>query len=101
VSRLRVLIVDDEPAARDRLRRLLADAPVDVVGEAADGLQALDLVARERPDVILLDISMPEITGLDVARRLPARRRRRSSSFRPRTTRSPSRRSSARRSTIF
>lgn len=69
---VRVAIVDDEAAARARLRRLLAAEDVVVVGEAADGLAALDLVSRERPELLLLDIGMPEVSGLDVARRLPA-----------------------------
>src|SRR5580765_8193280 len=67
---MRVLIVDDEGAARQRLARLLADLDVEVAGEAADGLVALELAERDRPDVILLDIEMPEVSGLDVARRL-------------------------------
>jgi len=68
---LRVAIVDDEAAARARLRRLLADEDVVIVGDAADGIAALELVGRERPDLVLLDIGMPEVSGLDVARRLP------------------------------
>lgn len=68
---MRVLIVDDEPAARTRLARLLDDLEVEVVGAAGDGLEALEQLARLRPDVVLLDIDMPEVTGLDVARRLP------------------------------
>jgi DNA-binding LytR/AlgR family response regulator len=67
---MRVLIVDDEGAARRRLVRLLEDLDVEVAGEAADGLAALDVAERTRPDVILLDIEMPEVSGLDVARRL-------------------------------
>jgi two-component system LytT family response regulator len=69
---LRLLIVDDEPPARSRLTRLLAAfADVQVVGEAADGLQALALVASLRPDALLLDVQMPELGGLDVAASLP------------------------------
>jgi two-component system LytT family response regulator len=67
---MRVLVVDDEAAARQRLVRLLADCDVEVAGEAADGLEALELIARVKPDVVLLDIEMPEVSGLDVARRL-------------------------------
>jgi DNA-binding LytR/AlgR family response regulator len=67
---MRVLVVDDEAAARQRLIRLLADCDVDVVGEAADGLEALEMAERLKPEVVLLDIEMPEVSGLDVARRL-------------------------------
>lgn len=67
---MRVLIVDDEPSARVRLRRLLEDLEADCVGEAANGLEALDHVRELRPDLVLLDIAMPEISGLDVARHL-------------------------------
>lgn len=71
---LRVLVVDDEPAARRRLLRLLADCDATVVGEAADGVAALEAVAALAPDVLLLDIAMPEVDGFDVARHLPAPR---------------------------
>lgn len=69
---MRVLIVDDEPAARVRLATLLGELDVEVVGEAANGLEALELVQSSRPDVVLLDIAMPEIDGFEVARHLPA-----------------------------
>jgi DNA-binding LytR/AlgR family response regulator len=63
-----VLVVDDEAPARRRLRRLLQDvAGVEVVGEAEDGHQARALVERLRPDLVLLDIHMPEIDGLTLA----------------------------------
>lgn len=68
---LRVLIVDDEPLARARLRALLADlGSVEVVGEAANGQTALEAVGRFRPEVLLLDIRMPGMDGLEVARHL-------------------------------
>lgn len=69
---LRLLLVDDEPPALARLRHLLAAcAGVQVVGEAADGAQALAATAALRPDALLLDVQMPEIGGLDVAASLP------------------------------
>ena len=70
---MRVLIVDDEPAARRRIAALLEDIDprIEIVGEAADGEQALELARERRPDVILLDISMREVDGFDVARHLP------------------------------
>src|SRR5262245_35647804 len=74
MSGLRVLIVDDEPAARGRLRRLLEDLEVECVGEAADALQAIEYTRTLVPDLLLLDIVMPEIGGLDVVRHLGDRR---------------------------
>ncbi|MBI3101239.1 MAG: response regulator [Burkholderiales bacterium] len=69
---MRVLIVDDEAPARARLQRLLqAFAEVQVVGQARDGHEALQMVASLRPDVVLLDVQMPGLNGLDVAASLP------------------------------
>jgi len=68
---IRVLIVDDEPPARARLERMLAELPdVKVVGEAANGGDALAGAARLLPDVVLLDIRMPGMDGIEVARHL-------------------------------
>ena len=65
---LRTLIVDDEQPARDRLRQLLAAHPdVEVVGEAEDGVQAIERVGELTPDLIILDIQMPACSGLEVA----------------------------------
>jgi len=70
---MHLLIVDDERPARDRLRRMLALAPgVESVREAADGIEALRMVESERPDALLLDIEMPELSGIDLAASLPA-----------------------------
>ncbi|GAB3735730.1 LytTR family DNA-binding domain-containing protein [Luteimonas pelagia] len=70
---MNTIIVDDEALARDRLRTLLsAHADVTVVAEAGDGLQALEAVAEHHPDLVLLDIAMPGIDGLEVARHLAA-----------------------------
>lgn len=64
---LRVLIVDDEPLARQRLRDLLADErEVEVVGECGDGGQAVMAIESLRPDLVLLDVQMPEPDGFDV-----------------------------------
>ncbi len=68
---MRVLIVDDEPAARQRLAFMLEDLDIEVVGEAANGVIALELVRTLQPDLLLLDITMPEVDGFDVARHLP------------------------------
>lgn len=68
---MKVLITDDEALARDRLRRLIdAFDGVEVVGEAADGRQALELSAALAPDVVLLDIRMPGIDGIEAAMHL-------------------------------
>lgn len=70
----RTIIVDDEPLARRRLRRLLADSPdIEVIGEAADGSSACDLINAECPDLVLLDIQMPGLSGFEVLRRLDPR----------------------------
>lgn len=69
---MRVLIVDDEPNARRRLSLLLEELDVELIGEAENGVQALQLLKERHPDVLLLDIQMPEVDGFDVARHLPA-----------------------------
>lgn len=67
----RALIVDDEPLARERLRDLLAaDPSVAVVGEAADGDEALDSIRNLLPDLLFLDVQMPGCDGFEVLRRL-------------------------------
>ncbi len=64
---MRVLIVDDEPPARERLKRLLADLKgVELIGEAESGIQAVEMIERERPDLVLLDIQMPGLDGFGV-----------------------------------
>jgi len=71
---LRILIVDDEAPARSRMRDLLADCaeelPLEVSGEAAGGRAALELMAAEPSDVVLLDVRMPEMDGIEVAQHL-------------------------------
>lgn len=73
-NRMRVLVVDDEGPARHRLRDLLADCAdklaLEVVGEASNGREALELVSTLNPNVVLLDIRMPEVDGIEVARHL-------------------------------
>ena len=66
-----VLIVDDQALVRTGFRMILeAEADLEVVGEAADGLQAIDEARRLRPDVILMDVRMPELDGIEATRRL-------------------------------
>jgi len=70
---MRVVIADDEPLARERLRALLAEQPgVQLVAEASDGREALHACAEHDPDLVLLDIAMPGIDGLEAARHLAA-----------------------------
>lgn len=66
----RVLIVDDHPSFRASARVLLEAEGFDVVGEAADGAAALTEAGRLRPEVVLLDVQLPDIDGFDVAARL-------------------------------
>jgi DNA-binding NarL/FixJ family response regulator len=68
---IRILIADDHSIFRDGVRKLLeAEGGFNVIGEATTGSEALELVNQLRPDVLLLDISMPQLTGLEVLRRL-------------------------------
>ena len=70
---MKVVIADDEPLARERLRTLLDGlGGVEVVAEAADGYAALHACAEHRPDLVLLDIAMPGIDGMETARHLAA-----------------------------
>ena len=71
---LRVLIADDEAVIRLGLRALLEEQGYKVVGEAADGTRALDLVRRLRPDLVFLDVKMPGTDGLQAAQALMANR---------------------------
>lgn len=70
---IRALVVDDEPLARSRMRRLLADHPdVEVVGEAADGREAVEAVLNVQPDVLFLDVQMPGQSGTEALRAIHA-----------------------------
>jgi DNA-binding NarL/FixJ family response regulator len=71
VDRLRVLIADDHPILRDGLRLALFDLPdAEVVGEAASGAEAVELAAALQPDVILMDLNMPELSGVEATRQI-------------------------------
>jgi DNA-binding LytR/AlgR family response regulator len=68
---MRVMVVDDEQLARDELCFLLGqDAEVELVGQAADGIEALRMAGDLQPDLLFLDVQMPGLTGFEVARRL-------------------------------
>ncbi|MEV6106599.1 response regulator transcription factor [Streptomyces sp. NPDC051940] len=68
---LRVLVADDHPAFRAGLRLMLSSAPdIDVVGEAFTGLDAVRLAAETSPDVVVMDIRMPDLDGIEATRRL-------------------------------
>ncbi len=72
-STLRVLVVDDQQIVREGLATVLDLLPdVSVVGSAANGAEALELVARRRPDVVLMDLHMPELDGVAATRRIVA-----------------------------
>ncbi len=70
VHPLRVVIADDHVMVRDGLRRLLQDAGLNVIGQACDGMEAVALVRQLKPDILLLDLSMPKHPGLETLREL-------------------------------
>jgi two-component system LytT family response regulator len=70
-TRIRTLVADDEPIARARMLALLTDEPdIEVIGECASGPEALSAIERTSPDLVFLDIQMPHIDGLTLARTL-------------------------------
>jgi len=70
--KIRALIVDDEQLARQRVRLLLGEEPdVEVIGESGDGFEAVDQIQATRPDLVFLDVQMPDMDGFEVLRRVP------------------------------
>jgi len=68
---IRVVLVDDEPLVRSGLAAILGSEPdLEVVGEAGDGAEALSVVRRARPDVVLMDVRMPDVDGIEATRLL-------------------------------
>jgi DNA-binding NarL/FixJ family response regulator len=65
---MRVLVVDDYPQWRSKVREMLDWA--DIVGEACDGLEAVEKAAALRPDIVILDLNMPRLNGLEAAKRI-------------------------------
>ena len=71
--KIRTLIVDDELLARERLRQLLQSEPdIELVGECADGQEAVEAIEKQAPDLIFLDVQMPELDGFGVLESIPA-----------------------------
>jgi two-component system LytT family response regulator len=71
--KIRTLIIDDESLARERVKRFLRDDPdIQVIGECSDGKEAIAAIKREKPDLVFLDIQMPEKNGFEVIKALSA-----------------------------
>lgn len=71
---IRVVLIDDEPLVRAGLAAIIdSDTGLDVVGEAGDGADAIDLIQRTQPDIVIMDVRMPQLNGLEATRLLVAR----------------------------
>lgn len=71
---IRVVLIDDEPLVRAGLAAIIdSDTGLEVVGEAGDGADAIDLVQRTQPDIVIMDVRMPQLSGLEATRLLVAR----------------------------
>lgn len=70
--KIRALIVDDEALARGRIKKLASQEPeLDIIGECANGPDAIEFIKAQSPDLLFLDVQMPEVSGLDVVRAIP------------------------------
>lgn len=69
-NHIRVVVADNNPVMRGAIKQLLESAQMEVIDEAKDGKEAIELTKRHQPDVLLLDVSLPVVNGLDVARQL-------------------------------
>jgi DNA-binding NarL/FixJ family response regulator len=72
-EKLRVVVADDHPVYRQGLARLLVESGIDAVAHAGNGLEALKAVEQEAPDVVVMDLNMPGLSGVEVTRRLTER----------------------------
>ena len=71
MKRIRTLIVDDEQIARSRIRKLLDNDPdIDLIGECGNGTEAVSLIKDKKPDLVVLDIQMPDLDGFGVIEKL-------------------------------
>src|SRR5437667_11790524 len=71
MGKIRVLLVDDHTVVRQGLRRLLeSDEEIEIVGEARDGRTATDLAQRIHPNVVVMDIALPELNGIEATRQI-------------------------------
>ena len=71
--KIRALIVDDEPLARERVRLLLRDEPdLEVIAECANGSEAVEQINKQNPDLLFLDVQMPELDGFEVLQQIPS-----------------------------
>ena len=74
MERIRIILADDHPLMRDGTRRILEQNPnLRVIGEAEDGQQALELIEHLQPDVAIIDIRMPKLSGIEVVRQMNKR----------------------------
>jgi DNA-binding NarL/FixJ family response regulator len=74
-EKIKVMIVDDHPLFRNGLRQVIdGDSSFEIVGETGDGEAALKLIHEKKPDVAVLDVNLPNLSGLDIARKLKGRR---------------------------
>ncbi len=68
--KLKLVIVDDAPFIREIIRNIFLNTDINVVGEASDGAEAFDIVSSTKPDVVLMDIVMPIMSGIDATRKI-------------------------------